>query len=71
MQVDQQWPSAFAQMVDRLRNKSEAELKMLYLKFFANDLKDEWQGITKEADFRNATEEDIIKPIQQNRYGKK
>ena len=65
----QQWPSAFAQMVDKLRNKSDAELKMLYLKFFVNDLKEEWQNITKEADFSNASKEDIIKAIQKNRYG--
>ncbi len=71
MEVEQHWPSAFAQMVDKLRNKSEAELKMLYLKFFSNDLREEWQDITKEADFSNATEEDIITAIQQNRYGKK
>jgi hypothetical protein len=27
-------PSAFAQMVDKLRNKSEEQLKLFYLKFF-------------------------------------
>lgn len=64
-----QWPSAFAQMVDKLRNKSEAEIKILYLKFFGNELKEEWQNITKEADFSNATAKDIIKAIQKNRYG--
>lgn len=69
--MDQQWPSAFAQIVDKLRNKTEAEIKMLYLNFFANDLKEEWQSITKEADFSKASEEDIVKAIQQNRYGKK
>lgn len=65
----QQWPSAFAQMVDKLRDKSEEELKSLYIKLFDNELKEEWQSITKDADFKNATEEDIIKAIQQNRYG--
>ena len=63
----QQWPSAFALMVDKLRNKSEEEIKMLYVKFFENELKEEWQSITKESDFKNATEEDIIKAILQNR----
>lgn len=63
----QQWPSAFAQMVDKLRDKSEEELKSLYIKLFDNELKEEWQSITKDADFKNATEEDIIKAIQQNR----
>ena len=62
----QQWPSAFAQMVDKLQNKSEEEIKMLYIKFFENELKEEWQTITKKSDFKNATDEDIIKAIQQN-----
>jgi len=63
-----QQPSIFAQMVDKLRNKSESELKMLYTQFFANDLTEEWKSITEEADFINASEEDIIKAIQKNRY---
>ena len=60
--------SVFAQMVDRLRSKSEAELKMLYLRFFQNELKDEWTSITKDTNFDNASEEDIVKAIQKNRY---
>ncbi len=63
-----QQPSLFAQMVDKLRNKSDEELKILYLNFFASDLKEEWQSITTTADFGNATEEDIVKAIQKNRY---
>jgi hypothetical protein len=39
-------PSLFAQMVDRLRNKSEAELKLLYVRFFQKELKEEWKIIT-------------------------
>jgi hypothetical protein len=34
MDTIQPTPSAFAQLVDKLRNKSEEELNMLYLKFF-------------------------------------
>lgn len=63
-----QQPSLFAQMVDKLRNKSNEELKILYLKFFASDLKEEWQSITTTADFGNATEKDIVKAIRKNRY---
>jgi hypothetical protein len=63
-----QQPSVFAQIVDKLRTKSEAELKMIYLQLSANDLTEEWKNIMEEADFRNATEEDIIKAIQKNRY---
>lgn len=63
-----QQPSAFAQMVDKLKDKTEAEIKMLYMQFFANDLSEEWKNITKESDFKNASEEDIVSAIQKNRY---
>lgn len=63
-------PSTFADMVDRLRFKSEAELKMLYSKFFSEELIEEWKDITKDADFKDASDEDIIKAIQKNRYNK-
>ena len=66
--IQPQYPSMFAQMVDGLRNKSEEELKLLYLRFFASELNKEWQTITSAADFGKTTEEDIIKAIQQNRY---
>ncbi len=61
-------PSAFAQIVDKLRNKSDEELKMLYLKFFANELNKEWEKITEEANFGGSTEDDIVKAIQKKRY---
>jgi len=67
--IQQQQPSTFAEMVDKLRYKSEAELKMLYLQFFSDELTQEWKDITKDADFKKATEEDIIKAIQKSRYG--
>ncbi|MDQ2862164.1 MAG: hypothetical protein M3R50_00690 [Bacteroidota bacterium] len=60
--------SLFAQMVDKLRNKSEDELKMLYIRFFQKDIQNEWEVITRESAFENATEDDIIKAIQKNRY---
>jgi hypothetical protein len=63
-----QQPSPFAQLVDRLRSKSDDELKSLYLRFFADDLENEWTAITSDADFGNATEEDIVKAIQKTRY---
>ena len=68
MKFIEQQPSVFAQMVDKLRNKSEAELKMLYLRFFKNDLKSEWKTIVKDSNLKKASEEDIIKAIQKNRY---
>lgn len=60
--------STFAQIVYKLRNKNEEELKLLYLKFFSSELIGEWENLTKDADFNNASEEDIIKAIQKNRY---
>jgi hypothetical protein len=60
--------SVFAQMVDKLRNKSEAELKMLYLRFFQKEIRDEWKSITKDASFEMTSENDIIKAIQKSRY---
>jgi len=60
--------STFAQIVDQLRTKTEAELKMLYLQFFKTDLSEEWKTITESGDFKNVSEEDIIKAIQKNRY---
>ena len=61
-------PSTFAQMIDKLRDKSEEELKVLYLKFFSNDLINEWKNITEDADFKNVDEDEIVKAIQKNRY---
>ncbi len=70
LNLSESQPSLFAQMVDRLRTKSEAELKMLYIRFFQKELKEEWNSITKVADFKKASEGDIIRAIQKNRYRK-
>ncbi|HEU4609941.1 MAG TPA: hypothetical protein VFS31_17595 [Chitinophagaceae bacterium] len=61
-------PSFFAQLVDQLRNKSEAELKLLYIRLFKKELKEQWKAITKNTDFKKASEEDIVRAIQKNRY---
>lgn len=63
-------PSTFAKIVDELRTKTEAELKLLYVKFFAEDIKNEWKAVTNVAAFENTSEEDIVKAIQQKRYSK-
>ncbi len=69
MEILQEPPlSTFAQIVDKLRNKSEEELKLLNLKFFSKELNEEWGKITSEADFKSATDEDIVNAIQKNRY---
>ena len=59
--------STFAKMVDKLRNKSEEELKMLYTKFFSNELIDEWKNIAHNADFNGSNDDEIIKSVQKNR----
>lgn len=61
-------PSVFAQIVDKLRGKSEEELKLLYLKLFSSELEKEWQEITADSNFENVSDEDIVKAIQKNRY---
>lgn len=69
METIQEQPiSTFAKMIDKLRNKSEDELKMLYIKLFSTELIDEWKNITEDADFGNVGEEEIVKAIQKNRY---
>lgn len=44
-----QEPSAFAMMIEKLRYKSEEELKLLYIKFFQTELSEEWKTITGAA----------------------
>ncbi len=63
-------PSMFAQIIDKLRNKSEEELKRLYIQLSATNLEEEWKEITKEANFTDASDEDILKAIQDKRYHK-
>ena len=70
MDIPQSYPSLFAQMVDKLRTKSDAELKLLYLKIFSTDLENEWKEVTKNTNLSTASEEDIIKAIQQKRHSK-
>ena len=60
--------STFAQIVDKLRNKNEEELNSLQLTLLSSELISEWENLTKDADFNNASEEDIIKAIQMSRY---
>ncbi len=61
-------PSVFAQMVDKLRTKSEEELKLLYLNLFSAELNEEWRNVTSGSDLAAATDEEIIEAIKKNRY---
>jgi hypothetical protein len=64
-------PSTFALIVDKLKDKSEEELKLLYIKLFSKELADEWSSVTKTSNFENVSEEDIIKAIMKKRYNNK
>lgn len=64
-------PSVFADLVDRLRYKSEEELKRLYAIFFREDLENEWKQISFKGNFSEVSEEDIISAIQKKRYSPK
>ncbi|MBO9595471.1 MAG: hypothetical protein J7599_21390 [Niabella sp.] len=63
-----QQTSTFAEMVDKLRFKSEEELKQLYLIFFQEELENEWKTITKDVDMEGVSEEVIVATIMANRY---
>jgi len=68
MELAQEPVSAFAQMVDKLRTKSDAELKLLYMQFFKDDFINEWEKVAGEADFSHVTDDEIIKTIEDKRY---
>ena len=62
--------STFAWIVDKLRLMDEAELKHAYLKLFQDELDKEWEDITEDMNFGDATDEDIVKGVRENRYKK-
>ncbi len=41
-------PLVLAQIMDKLKDKSETELKLLYVRFFQRELQKEWKGITRK-----------------------
>lgn len=63
-------PSAFALLVDKLKDKSEEELKLLSLRLFSKELANEWASITADANFENSSEDEIVAIIMKNRYQK-
>lgn len=62
--------STFAQIVDKLRDKSEDDLKLLYIKFFRDEIVKNWENLTSEMNFGDATDEDIVESMQKKRYSK-
>ena len=63
--------STFTKIVDKLKTKSEQDLKFIYTRLFSEELAEEWESITNDANFSNISEDDIIKAIQKNRYKNK
>ncbi len=68
MELTQDPASAFTQIVEKLRTKTDAELKLLYMQFFKDDFIEEWKKITEEADFSSVTDEEIMAAIKNKRY---
>lgn len=62
--------STYNKMINKLRNKTEEELQLLYLKFFVDDLRNEWKEIANEGNLQKASDEDIIRAIQRQRYSR-
>jgi hypothetical protein len=56
----------YKQIVNSLKTKSEEELKLLYLNFFAEDLQKEWATITEKANFGSITEKELIQLMKKN-----
>ena len=57
----------YKEIVNSLKTKSEEEIKLLYLDFFAEDLQKEWATITKKANFGNLTEKELIAIISKTK----
>ncbi len=68
MTTTQEPVSTFALMVDKLRLMNEAELKLAYINLFENDLTQKWENLIEELDFKNISDDDIEKAINQQRY---
>jgi len=66
IQIEQ--TSTFARLVDRLRFKSEDELKLLYLELFGNEIGDAWEKATQGGNLEKVTDDEVVKAVQKKRY---
>ena len=64
-------PSTFALILDKLKDKSELALKLVYIKLFQKKLADEWSSVTETSNFKNVSEKDITKAIMKKRNSSK
>ena len=65
--VKQPRNALYKQIVSSLKTKSEEELKLLYINFFAEELQKEWVTITQKANFGNITEKELITRISKTK----
>lgn len=70
MVAEEKGVSTFALIVDKLRMMDEAELKLAYIRLFEKELIQKWEELTAEANFADATDEEIIAAIQKKRREK-
>lgn len=56
-------------IVEKLKGKSEEELKLLYIRLFADEIAREIQEITENTPFSKVSDEEIIDAVMQHRYG--
>jgi hypothetical protein len=53
--------------VDGLRGKSEEDLKLIYMKFFRDDLIKRWEDLTADMNFGDITDEEILTAMTDRR----
>lgn len=58
-------------IVEKLKGKSEEELKLLYIRLFADDIAKEIQNITANTALAKLKDEEILDAFMTNRYGTK
>lgn len=70
MNIMQEPVSTFARIVDKLRVMDEVELKNAYLKLFQSDLEKEWEEITKDLEFGEITDDELVTTLNKRRYNR-
>jgi hypothetical protein len=58
-------------IVEKLKGKSEEELKLLYIRLFADEIEKEWEEVTSGTPINSVSDEDIVEAVMKGRYGSK
>lgn len=56
-------------IVEKLKGKSEEELKLIYIRLFADDIAKEWAEVTSGTALNNVSDDEIIEAVMKSRYG--